>query len=125
MPKAIARKASQGTAKRILREGSSLTGKSATKQAQIKAVRSIKISKAQVKAVLLAAEKSGLLREKSSRIGGRISPALIKKAKKQTGIETDTDLIEFALANVALEDDFAKAFKKSRGKVDPALKLGF
>jgi len=102
-----------------------MTGKSPANQVQVKPVRSVKINQAQVEAVLQAAEKSGLLREKSSRIGGRISPALIKQAKKKTGIETDTDLIEFALANVALEDNFAEAFKKSRGKVDPALKLGF
>ncbi len=125
MPKVIARNTPQGTAKRILRKGPSLTSKSITKQAQVKPARSVKISKAQVEAVLQAAEKSGLLQEKSSRIGGRISPALIKKAKKQTGIESDTDLIEFALANVALEDNFAEVFKKSRGKVDSALKLGF
>ena len=50
---------------------------------------------------------------------------LIKQAKRQTGIETDTDLIEFALATVALEDNFADVFKESRGKVDPKLKLGF
>jgi hypothetical protein len=30
-----------------------------------------------------------------------VSPALIKQAKRQTGIEADTDLIEFALAPVA------------------------
>jgi hypothetical protein len=34
-------------------------------------------------------------------------------------------LIEFALATVALEDNFSEAFKESRGKVDPELKLGF
>jgi hypothetical protein len=72
-----------------------------------------------------AAERSGLLREKSGRIGGRVSPELIKQAKRQTGIETDTALIEFALASVALDDDFAQAFRESRGKVDPKLKLGF
>ena len=72
-----------------------------------------------------AAEQSGLLREKSGRIGGRVSPGLIKQAKRQTGIEADTELIEFALATVALEDGFAKAFKRSRGRVDPRLKLGF
>ena len=72
-----------------------------------------------------AAENSGLLREKSGRIGGRVSAALIEQAKKQTGIEGDTDLIEFALANVALTDDFSKVFRDSRGKVDPTLKLGF
>jgi hypothetical protein len=83
------------------------------------------VSKARFEAVMQAAEQSGLLREKSGRIGGRVSPALVKQAKRQTGIETDTDLIEFALATVALEDNFAEAFKESRGKVDPELKLGF
>ncbi len=66
-----------------------------------------------------------MLREKSSRIGGRISPALVEQAKKQTGIETDTDLIEFALANVALADNFAEVFKESRGKLAGDLKLGY
>ena len=58
-------------------------------------------------------------------IGGGVSQVLVRQAKRQTGIEADTDLIEFALATVALADNFAQAFRKSRGKVDPALKLGF
>jgi hypothetical protein len=80
---------------------------------------------ARVEAVMSAAERSGLLSGKSGRIGGRVSPALVEQAKRQTGIATDTDLIEFALATVALEDDFAESFKKSRGKVDPELELGY
>lgn len=76
-------------------------------------------------AVMQAAEQSGLLGEKSGRIAGRVSPALVRQAKRQTGIGTDTDLIEFALATVALEDGFAEAFRESRGKVDPELDLGF
>ena len=83
------------------------------------------LSRARFEAVMQAAEQSGLLSEKSGRIGGRVSPALVKQAKRQTGIETDTDLIEFALATVALEDTFAETFKRSRGKADPELKLGF
>jgi hypothetical protein len=83
------------------------------------------VSKARFEAVMQAAEQSGLLSQKSGRIGGRVSPALVKQAKRQTGIETDTDLIEFALATVALEDNFAEIFRASRGKVDPELKLGF
>jgi hypothetical protein len=83
------------------------------------------VSKARFEAVMQAAEQSGLLGEKSGRIGGRVSSALVEQAKRQTGIETDTDLIEFALATVALEDNFAEVFRKSRGKVDPDLKLGF
>jgi hypothetical protein len=54
------------------------------------------ISKARFEAVILAAERSGLLSGKSGRIGGRVSPALVRQAKRQTGIVTDSDLIEFA-----------------------------
>lgn len=72
----------------------------------------------QMEAVMAAAQRSGLPKEKSGRIGGRVSPALVEQAKARTGIETDTDLIEFALANIALDDKFPKAFKAARGKVD-------
>jgi hypothetical protein len=72
-----------------------------------------------------AAANSGLLGEKSARIGGRISPELIRRAKQQTGIAADSDLIEFALANLALDDSFGAVFRKTRGSVDPKLKLGF
>ncbi|WP_421999575.1 hypothetical protein [Reyranella sp.] len=82
-------------------------------------------SEARVEAVMQAARKAGLLHGKGGRIGGRVSPVLVRQAKRQTGIEADTDLIEFALATVALEDNFAQAFRTSRGKVDPELKLGF
>jgi hypothetical protein len=83
------------------------------------------VGEARVKAVMQAARQAGLLHGKGDRIGVRVSPVLVRQAKRQTGIEADTDLIEFALATVALEDNFAQAFRKSRGKVDPELKLGF
>ena len=79
----------------------------------------------QVEAVMAAAQRSGLLLEKSGRIGGRVSQALVEKAKARTGIATDTDLIEFALANIALEDKFAETFKAARGTVDRDLDLTF
>jgi hypothetical protein len=82
-------------------------------------------SKSRIEAVMAAAERSGLLSQKSGRIGGRVSPALVEQAKARTGIETDTDLIEFALANIALEDRFADSFKAVRGTVDSDLELGF
>lgn len=78
-----------------------------------------------VAAVIQAARKAGLLKEKSERIGGRVSAALVAQAKEQTGIQTDTDLIEFALANIALKDDFAEKFKALEGLVDPKLDLEF
>lgn len=72
-----------------------------------------------VDAVIEAARRSGLLGEKSGRIGGRVSPAQVERAKELTGIETDTDLIEFALANVALKDDFPEASAGSESRATP------
>jgi len=66
-----------------------------------------------------------LLREKSGRIGGRVNLELIRQAKAQTGIKTDIDLIEFALASVALEDKFSESFKSVRGTADSNLRLEF
>lgn len=96
-----------------------------TKVVQERKTGRLLVSKARFEAIMQAAERSGLLREKSGRIGGRVSQALVRQAKRQTGIETDTELIEFALATVALEDNFAETFKESRGKIDPDLQLGF
>jgi hypothetical protein len=80
---------------------------------------------ARIDAVLQRAEESGLRAEQNGRIAGRVSADLIKKAKARTGLTSDTELVEFALANVALEDNFAETFRKTRGTVDPTLKLGF
>ena len=113
------------TAARARISGSPAKGRKMKIGRSAKTGRFVPIDPARHKAVLSAAEKSGLLGEKSARIGGRISSALLEQAKKQTGITTDTDLIEFALANVALEDEFSNAFDKVRGTVDPSLKLGF
>ncbi len=124
MAKASANKSStllRAKRRRAASKGSSVLIKTFKREL---ASKGLVVSKARFEAVMLAAEQSGLLSEKGSRIGGRVSPALVRQAKRQTGIETDTDLIEFALATVALEDNFAEAFKESRGKVDPALKLG-
>ena len=49
----------------------------------------------------------------------------VEQAKKRTGMPMYADLIAVTLANVALEDDSAEAFKDARGKVDASLKLGF
>ena len=106
-------------------EGGALRGRATTGLERNSTTGRLQISKARFEAVMKAAERSGLLREKSSRIAGRVSPALVEQAKKQTGIEADTDLIAFALASVALEDNFGEAFKESRGKVPADLKLGF
>lgn len=98
-----------------------------TAAARVRAKPEISLSPEQqrVAAVIQAAKKAGLLGEKSDRIASRVSPDLVAQAKKQTGIEADTDLIEFALANIALKDDFAEKFAELKGTVDPTLDLEF
>lgn len=78
-----------------------------------------------VDAVMRGAADKGLTRTKDARIAGRVSSELIAEAKARTGLQSDTELVEFALATVALEDDFAEAFRKAKGSVDPDLDLGF
>jgi hypothetical protein len=79
---------------------------------------------ARVERVMRAADHSGLLQDKgASRIAGRVSAELVEKAKNATGIRSDTDLIQFALASLALEDNFAEAFAASRASIDPDVKL--
>ena len=77
-----------------------------------------------VEAVMRGAADKGLTRAKDARIAGRVSRELIAEAKARTGLKSDTELVEFALATVALEDNFAEAFRKTKGSVDADLDLG-
>lgn len=81
-------------------------------------------SETRVTAVMAAAHRAGLLGEKSSRIGGRVSPTRVERAKAMTGIQSDTDLIAFALACIVLEDPFIETFKAACGAIDADLPLG-
>jgi hypothetical protein len=77
-----------------------------------------------IAAVMARAAESGLTRDKAGRISGRVSPDLIERAKARTGLRSDTDLVAFALANIAVEDEFAQVFRDLKGSVDPDLDLG-
>ncbi|MGO1079136.1 hypothetical protein [Inquilinus sp. CA228] len=87
--------------------------------------RPSEIDKARFESVMAAARRLGLLRDKSDRIGVQVSPRLVAEAKRLTGIESDTDLIEFALACLALESNFVEVFEDIRGTVDSNLKLEY
>lgn len=78
-----------------------------------------------VTAVMRSAANEGLTGAKDGRIAGRISAELIATAKARTGLRSDTELLEFALANVALQDDFAQIFREVKGTVDAELDLEF
>lgn len=75
--------------------------------------------------VLRYARAAGLIGEdKDARIGGRVRRALIEAAKRRTGLASDTELVEYALAKVALEDDFGRRLVHHRGAVPADLELG-
>jgi len=75
--------------------------------------------------VLETAKDVGLLTGARSRIAGRIRKQLVDAAKARSGIKSDTDLLEYALARVALEDDFGRKLIARKGRVAPDIDLEF
>jgi hypothetical protein len=51
--------------------------------------------------------------------------ALIEQAKRKSGILSDSKLLEAALANLAVSDDYAQWLLGQRGTVSPELDLEF
>jgi hypothetical protein len=60
-----------------------------------------------------------LLTGETSALGARISRRLITRAKERSGIVSTTDLVEYALAKVALEDDFGTKLVSRKGSIPP------
>src|SRR6266571_4924425 len=58
-------------------------------------------------------------------VRGRMPKALVAQAKKRTGVVSDTDLIELALANIAVADDYADWLLARRGTIDGEANLEF
>jgi hypothetical protein len=80
---------------------------------------------ARVAPTMKDAEEQGFLDTNESRVTARLSAKMVAAAKARTGIETDSDLVKFAIAQLAVEDPFKKAFRELRGSIDPDLDLGF
>ena len=76
-------------------------------------------------AVLRAATEEGLLAGTTGRIAGRVRQQLIDAAHARSGIESDTELLEYALARVALEDDFGQKLIALKGSVAERIDLEF
>src|SRR5688572_12977216 len=71
-----------------------------------------------VRRVILHAESAGLLSgEKSERLSGRVTLELLSAAKARTGIESPTQLLEYALSKVALEDDYGSKLLRLKGSI--------
>lgn len=75
---------------------------------------------------LSIAEKQGLLGgARTLTVRGRMPSLLVEQAKKKTGIQSDSKLIEAALANIVAADDYADWLLAQRGTVSRDLDLEF
>jgi hypothetical protein len=75
--------------------------------------------------IMASAEEQGLFATNESRVTARVSRKLIDAAKARTGIKSDSELVKFAIAQLALDDPFRRAFREVGGTVDPSLDLEF
>jgi len=79
-----------------------------------------------LKDVLVIAEERGLFRGARTRVvRGRMPEALVSRAKARTGIKSDTELLEVALANLAVADDYADWLLSRKGTVSRDVDLEF
>jgi uncharacterized protein (DUF2336 family) len=68
--------------------------------------------------VVYQAAAAGYLRgQKTERVGGRVPKRLISAAMKKSGIQSQSELLEYALSKVALEDDYGKKLLSLKGSI--------
>lgn len=75
------------------------------------------------RSVVAAAEAAGLLAGGNSSLGARVPRQLVARAKERSGINSTTDLVEYALAKVALEDDFGGKLVARKGTISADILL--
>jgi len=76
--------------------------------------------------ILSLAKAKGLLSgARTLVVRGRMPVELVSQAKRRTGITSDSKLLEAALANIALSDDYAEWLLSQRGTVNAELDLEF
>jgi hypothetical protein len=75
---------------------------------------------------LAIAKQQGLLAGgRTLTVRGRMPSLLVEQARKKTGIQSDSKLIEAALANIAVADEYADWLLAQRGSVSKDLDLEF
>lgn len=76
--------------------------------------------------ILAVAKERGLLSgSRTHVIRGRMPVGLVEQAKLKSGISSDSKLLEVALANLAVSDEYAQWLLAQRGTVGPELDLEF
>jgi hypothetical protein len=80
-----------------------------------------------VEKVLDVARSEGFIpaSDKDAKVSGRVHRSLLDAAKQRTGLTSETALLEYALAKVAIEDNFGERFARLRGSVSKDVDLEF
>ena len=80
-----------------------------------------------VERILDVARSEGIIpaTDKDARVSGASHRTLLDAAKQRTGITSETALLEYALAKVAIEDDFGARLVRLRGRVSQDVDLEF
>ncbi|WP_397416944.1 hypothetical protein [Phenylobacterium sp.] len=76
-------------------------------------------------AVIGEAASYGMLAGTRRPVGVRLPEGLIAAARRRSGAESLTELVEYALAKVALEDDFGPRLLAREGSISPDIDLEF
>jgi hypothetical protein len=76
-------------------------------------------------ALSIAGQQGLLSGGRTLTVRGRMPSLLVEQAKKKTGIQSDSKLIEAALANIVVADDYADWLLAQRGTVSRDLDLEF
>jgi hypothetical protein len=75
-------------------------------------------------AILSQAASAGYLRgQKTERVGGRVTRKLLSAAKAKSGLTSQTELLEYALSKVAVEDDYGAMLLSMKGSVPDDVEL--
>jgi hypothetical protein len=76
--------------------------------------------------LLSLAQRQGLLEgSRDTLVRGRMPRALVIKAKARAGVHSDTKLIELALVNLAVADDYTEWLLSQRGTIPQDIDLEF
>lgn len=91
-----------------------------------KRVKSAPVSSRRVGDALSIAEEQGLLSgSRTMTVRGRMPSLLVEQAKKKTGIQSDSKLLEAALASIVVADDYGDWLLSQSGTVNKDLDLEF
>jgi len=82
------------------------------------------ITSARIEFALSTLAASGKLKgSRTERLSARVDPGLIKAARTKTGLNTDSELVNAALAVLAAPDDFGPWFAAQAGRLPKDFEL--